>query len=114
MLIPTQQRDLDSGSRQSGARGEWDPPDVTHQKQLPSSATLPADEALAAAKVFTFGRTGGAVAWAPSPMGDAMAWRALLLAKPQSPALTLCSHFREIVHDEFKLKVKSQHKLESQ
>lgn len=52
--------------------------------------------------------------WAPSPMGDAMAWPALLLAKPQSPALTLCSHFREIVHDEFKLKVKSQHKLESQ
>lgn len=85
-----------------------------HQKQLSSSGTLPADEALAAAEVFTFGRTRGALAWAPSPKGGAVACPALLLAKPQPPALTLCSHFREIVHDEFKLKVKSQHKLESQ
>lgn len=43
-----------------------------------------------------------------------MAWPALFLAKPQRPALTLCSQFREIVRDEFKLKVKSQHQLESQ
>lgn len=52
--------------------------------------------------------------WAPCPKGDATAWPALLLAKPQPSALTLCSQLREIVPDEFKLKVKSQHKLESQ
>lgn len=52
--------------------------------------------------------------WAPSPKRDAMAQSVLLLAKPQPPALTLCSQFREMARDEFKLKVKSQHKLESQ
>lgn len=83
------------------------------RRQLPNLGTLPADEILAEVEVFAFGRMG-ALSWAPSPKGDATAWPALLLAKPQRPALTLRSQFREIVRDEFKLKVKSQHQLESQ
>lgn len=96
-----------------GARGEWD------SSAGPPEGSSPTWAHCLQMKYLQKSRSSllegwGALSWAPSPKGDAMAWPALFLAKPQRPALTLCSQFREIVRDEFKLKVKSQHQLESQ
>lgn len=103
------------GQEGSGIPQEASCPGVTPSKRhLPILGPLPADEALAAAEVFTFGRAGGLWCGLLLPRAMPRHGQLLLLAKPQPPAPTLCSQLREIVHDEFKLKVKSQHKLESQ
>lgn len=82
------------------------------RRQLPNLGTLPADEILAEVEVFTFGRMGGSVMGSFS-QGRCHGMASSLFGKVTVPSSNLVQPVQRNC-DEFKLKVKSQHQLESQ